>query len=356
MRRALALARRGWGWTAPNPMVGALIVRAGRIVGSGHHARYGEAHAEVAALEEAGARAKGATAYVTLEPCTHQGKTPPCVNALIEAQLRRVVVAVRDPNPVARGGVEKLRRAGIQVDVGVAQSEACELNAAFFHSFATERPWVRLKLATTIDGAIADAKGKSRWITGANARAAAHRLRADSDAIAVGIGTILADDPILTVRHARAPRISPLRVVFDRQSRLPLASTLARTANEFRTVVITQDGESTRSRALRDAGIEIMEADTLDDALLALRARGVRSLLLEGGARLAGSFLSEARVDRLIIFQAPILLGQGALGAFDFARGFELTDASRFPVLLRRRLGEDLMTVYALRELACSPD
>jgi diaminohydroxyphosphoribosylaminopyrimidine deaminase/5-amino-6-(5-phosphoribosylamino)uracil reductase len=356
MRRALALARRGWGWTAPNPMVGAVIVRGERIVGSGHHARYGEAHAEIAALAEAGARARGATAYITLEPCVHQGKTPPCVTALIKAGLRRVVIATRDPNPVARGGVEKLRRAGVTVDVGVAAEDARELNAAFFHSFSAERPWVRLKLALSIDGAIADAGGHSRWITGASARAAAHRLRADSDAIAVGIGTVLSDDPILTVRHARAPRVSPLRVVFDRQSRLPLASALARTAGETRTVVVAEDADSQRSKRLRRAGIEVLEASTLDFALLALRARGVRSLLLEGGARLAGSFLREARVDRLIIFQAPVLLGEGALGAFDFAPRTELSDASRFPVLQRRRLGEDLMTVYAMRDLTCSPD
>jgi diaminohydroxyphosphoribosylaminopyrimidine deaminase/5-amino-6-(5-phosphoribosylamino)uracil reductase len=356
MRRALALARRGWGWTAPNPMVGAVIVRGGRVVGSGHHARYGELHAEVAALAEAGRRARGATAYVTLEPCAHQGKTPPCASALIEAGVRRVVIATRDPNPVARGGVERLRRAGVTVDVGVAAEDARELNAAFFHSFSTDRPWVRLKLALSIDGALADAHGHSRWITSAGARAAAHRLRADSDAIAVGIGTVLADDPILTVRHGRAPRVAPLRVIFDRHSRLPLRSALARTAGEARTLVVSEDAESQRSRRLRRAGIEVLEAATLELALLALKARGVRSLLLEGGARLAGSFLREARVDRLIIFQAPVLLGEGALGAFDFAPGVELADAARFPVLQRRRVGEDLMTVYALRELTCSPD
>jgi diaminohydroxyphosphoribosylaminopyrimidine deaminase/5-amino-6-(5-phosphoribosylamino)uracil reductase len=356
MRRALALARRGWGWTAPNPMVGAVIVRGGRIVGSGHHARYGEAHAEVAALEEAGARAKGATLYASLEPCGHHGKTPPCAPALVRAEVARVVIATRDPNPVARGGVETLRRAGIRVDIGVAQAEARELNAAFFHSFVTERPWVRLKLALTIDGAIADGQGQSRWITGLSARAVAHRLRADSDAIAVGIGTVLADDPVLTVRHGRRPRVAPLRVIFDRQARIPLTSILVRTAPESPTLVVVEDAASARACRLREAGIELLEAPSLEHALLALRARGVRSLLLEGGARLAGSFLGKALVDRLIIFQAPILLGAKAVGAFTHAPATRLPDAARVPVLARRRLGDDLMTVYALRELVCSPD
>ncbi len=356
MKRALVLARRGWGHTAPNPMVGAVVVRRGRVVGAGHHARYGEPHAEVVALRAAGARARDATVYVSLEPCAHRGKTPPCADALIAAGVRRVVIATRDPNPVARGGIERLRRAGIAVDVGIAEAEARELNAAFFHAHGTERPWVRLKLALSLDGAIADAQGHSRWITGERARTAAHRLRADSDAIAVGIGTVIADDPILTVRRGRRPRVPPLRVVFDRQARLPLESALVRTASDVPTLVVTHDAPRARVERLHAARVQTMNAATVDDALLALRARGVRSLLVEGGARLAGTFLSRALVDRLIIFQAPVLLGAGARDAFADAPPVPIAEARRFPVLERRRLGDDLMSVYALRELPCSPD
>lgn len=356
MRRALALARRGWGQTAPNPMVGAVLVRRGRVVGVGHHALYGMAHAEGAALASAGSRARGATAYVTLEPCAHQGKTPPCADALVRAGVARVVIATRDPNPVARGGVERLRSAGIRVDIGVLADEARELNAAFFHAHGAERPWVRLKLALTLDGAIADARGQSRWITGERSRTAAHRLRADSDAVAVGIGTVLADDPILTVRRGRRPRVAPLRVVFDRGARLPLDSALARTAREVPTLVVVHGAARGRLSRLHDVGVESLDVPTLEDALLALRARGVRSLLVEGGATLAGNFLGRALVDRLIIFRAPVLLGAGALNAFAHVPPVALADAGRFPVLERRRLGEDLMSVYALRELPCSPD
>ncbi|MGH7632905.1 MAG: bifunctional diaminohydroxyphosphoribosylaminopyrimidine deaminase/5-amino-6-(5-phosphoribosylamino)uracil reductase RibD, partial [Gemmatimonadaceae bacterium] len=212
MRRALALARRGWGQTAPNPLVGAVIVRDGRTVGEGYHARYGAPHAEIMALRAAGEGARGATMFVTLEPCAHHGHTPPCADALLAAGIVRVVVAARDPNPVAAGGVERLQAAGVTVDVGLEGAVAQEMNAAFLHAFSAIRPWVTLKLAVSLDGAIADAAGRSRWITGERARRVVHRLRAQSDAIAVGIGTVLADDPALTVRDAPAPRVAPLRV------------------------------------------------------------------------------------------------------------------------------------------------
>ena len=347
MNRAIAEARKGWGQTAPNPMVGAVVVQRGEIVGAGHHTRYGAPHAEVEALRAAGARAAGATVYATLEPCAHTGKTPPCVDALIAARVARVVVAARDPNPEAAGGVERLRAAGIAVDVGVVEPEARELNAPFFHSFASSRPWVTLKLALSLDGALADAGGRSRWVTGEESRRMVHEMRAGSDAIAVGIGTVLSDDPSLTVRDVPAPRVPPTRVIFDRQARLPVTSVLARTAREVPTVVVAESPASARAAGLEAMGVRVMQAAPLAAALAALRDSGMRSLLVEGGARLAGALLGTGNVDRLVIFQGSVILGAGALGAFDFVPPTEIERAPRWHVLERREVGADTMTVYA---------
>src|SRR5579862_5155051 len=239
MARALALAELGWGQTAPNPMVGAVLVRDGEIVGEGYHARYGGDHAEIVALRMAGERARGATLYVTLEPCAHHGKTPPCADAIVRAGVARVVAAAQDPNPVAAGGAAKLLAAGVEFELGVDEPAARELNAPFFHAATSTRPWVTLKLGVSLDGAIADRDGHSKWITNTASRRETHRLRAGSDAIAVGIGTVLADDPALTVRDAPAPRVPPTRVVFDRSARLPHDSQLARTAREVPVIVVT---------------------------------------------------------------------------------------------------------------------
>ena len=215
IRRALANAARGWGQTAPNPMVGAVVVSAGAVVAEGWHERFGTPHAEVMALRAAGTRANGSTMYVTLEPCTHHGKTPPCVDALIEAGVKRVVIAARDPNPVAAGGVERLRAAGIEVETGIESAVAVEQNASFFHAFQSDRPWVILKLALSAEGSMVDPTGRRKWITGEGSRRDVHRMRAGVDAVAVGIGTLLADDPQLTVRDAPVPRVQPTRVMFD---------------------------------------------------------------------------------------------------------------------------------------------
>ena len=357
MRRALELARRGSGQTAPNPMVGAVVVHDERVVGEGYHARYGEAHAEVAALAEAGPLARGSTVYVSLEPCAHSGKTPPCTDALIAAGVRRVVVASRDPNPVAAGGLERLRRAGIEVVEGVEEGAARELNAPFFHALESpgehRRPWVTLKLALSLDSALADAQGGSRWITGPAARAAAHELRAGSDAVAVGIGTVLADDPQLTVRDAPAPRVPPLRVIFDRRARTPVSSRLVAGALEIPTILVVESPDPAAARALEAAGVELLHAGSAEAALEELARRGVRSLLVEGGARLAGALLERALVDRLIIFRGTVLLGRGAHGAFAFAPSTSIAGAPRLRVLERRALGDDTMTIYAVRS-ACS--
>ncbi|HWZ57492.1 MAG TPA: bifunctional diaminohydroxyphosphoribosylaminopyrimidine deaminase/5-amino-6-(5-phosphoribosylamino)uracil reductase RibD [Gemmatimonadaceae bacterium] len=349
MRQALALARRGWGRTAPNPLVGAVLVRDGEVVGEGHHAMYGGDHAEVAALRVAGDRARGATAYVTLEPCAHHGKTPPCADALIAAGVRRVVAATADPNPTAAGGLARLRDAGIETVLGVEEAGARELNAAFFHAFRSDRPWVTLKFAVSIDGAIAGRDG-SGWLTGRASQREVHHLRAGNDAVAVGIGTVLADDPLLTIRDGVVPRVPPVRVVFDRSARTPPASRLVQTARETPVVIVAERPDPVRAAALVQAGVEIVTASSIEEALGVLGARGIRSLLVEGGARLGGALLTAALVDRLVIFQAPCVLGAGALGAFACAPARTPGDAPRLPIVERRALDDDLMTVYA-----CSP-
>jgi diaminohydroxyphosphoribosylaminopyrimidine deaminase/5-amino-6-(5-phosphoribosylamino)uracil reductase len=338
-------------------MVGAVVVADGQVVGEGYHAHYGGPHAEVMALERAGVLARGATVYVSLEPCAHHGKTPPCADALIAAQVGRVVVAAPDPSRTARGGAERLRRAGIPVDFGVEEQAALELNAAFFNAVASARPWVTLKLALSADGGIADPTGARRWITGVESRVEVHRMRANSDAIAVGIGTVLADDPALTVRDAPAPRIAPKRVVYDSALRTPLAATVLRTARDVETILVARPGASAdRIAAVEEAGATVLLAPTLEDSLRALRERGVRSLFVEGGARLAGAFLTEGLVGRLVIFRAPVELGSKALKAFASAPdGFEASlGGGRYRVVDQRRFGDDTMTVYALDEVPCS--
>ena len=347
MRRALELAREGWGQTAPNPMVGAVLVRNGEIVGEGFHTRFGAAHAEIEALRDAGERAEGATMYVTLEPCAHVGKTPPCATALVAARVARVVIAASDPNPTAAGGAELLRAAGIEVATGVVESEARELNAPFFHAFIEKRPWITLKLGISLDGALADATGRSRWITGDESRRVVHEMRAGSDAIGVGIGTVLADDPALTVRDAPAPRVAPSRIVFDRAARLPVSSMLARTAREIPTIVVAESPSATRVGALEALGVRVIDAPSLRVALNSLGDAGVRSLLVEGGARLAGALIGTGAVDRLVIFQGSAIFGAGALGAFAFVPPTEIERAPRWRPLERREIGSDTMTVYA---------
>jgi diaminohydroxyphosphoribosylaminopyrimidine deaminase/5-amino-6-(5-phosphoribosylamino)uracil reductase len=347
MRRALALARRGWGQTAPNPLVGAVIVRDGRIVGEGYHARYGGDHAEVVALARAGDDARGATAFVTLEPCAHHGQTPPCTDALIAAGVARVVAAAPDPNPRAGGGASRLRAAGIEVEVGIGRDEARELNAAFFHRFESDRPFVTLKLATSLDGAIADRDRAPGWLTGDTARREVHLLRAGHDAIAVGMGTVRVDDPLLTVRGVRRPRVAPRRVVFSHSGELPPDSRLARGAPEPPVLlsVVSSDARKVRPSELPE--IEIDVSASLTEAMRRLREREIFSVLVEGGAQIAGALLAESLVDRLIIFQAPVILGAGALPAFGTAPGATAASARRLRLVTRRTLDDDLMSVFA---------
>jgi len=347
MARALDLARQGWGQVSPNPLVGAVIVLDGVIVGEGAHRRFGERHAEVEALEAAGVRARGATMYVTLEPCTHHGKTPPCVDAIVRAGLARVVAAVRDPNPKAGGGVEQLRAAGIRVDLGVLVDEATELNAPFLHAFRSDRPWVTLKLAVSLDGSIAHASRTTSWLTGPESRRRVHHLRAGSDAVAVGMGTVLADDPLLTVRDADPPRVAPTRVIFSRTGRLPLTSRLAQRSHEAPVIVFATALDPSYEHSLRGLGVEAIAASSLIEALQMLRARGIQSILAEGGASLTASLLEHDVVDRLVLFQAPIVLGEGSLPAFGRFSSTLGADGLRFRPLESERIGDDHMMVFA---------
>ncbi len=326
-RMGAALERGTRGTPSPNPHVGALVVKNGAVVGAGHHERAGEDHAEIGALREAGARAAGATLYVTLEPCNHVGRTPPCTDAIAAAGIERVVVCCRDPNPhVTGGGVEQLRSAGVQVDVGCREAEGRKLIAPWTKFVTTGMPYVTLKLGLSLDGRIASRTGASKWVTGPEARARVHVLRAQQDAVVVGIGTALADDPRLTVRDA--PGQSPLRVIFDTKLRLPLAGRLVQTAREVPTwVVCTTDAPSSAEEALVERGVEVLRAppsaEGRIDPLAALRllaSRGIVAVLIEGGAELAGSVLAGNAVDELHAFIAPILLGpRGRPGAVDWA-------------------------------------
>jgi len=343
MRRAIELARKGWGQTAPNPMVGAVLVRDGVVVGEGFHERFGEAHAEIRAIEAAGDGARGATLYVTLEPCNHYGKTPPCTRAIVATGITRVVAALRDPNPVAAGGAEFLSAHGVTVDIGVEAEAASDLIAPFLFSARGRRPFITLKLALSSEGAVADAGRSKRWLTGAAAREEVHRLRAGADAIAVGAGTVIADDPELTVRGPVKPRLLPARVVFDRAGRILESSKLVRTARETPTIVITSVG-SPRAARLKSEGVTIIEAADTRDAVQSLHRAGIQHLFVEGGAGLARDLLEAGLVDRLVIFQTQIALGGGGLKPFD---GVEQLNVER--IVESSQVGDDRMTVYALK-------
>lgn len=343
MHRALELAQSGWGRVAPNPLVGAVLVNDDIVVGEGAHREFGGAHAEVEALASAGVKARGGSLYVTLEPCAHHGKTPPCVDAIVAAGVARIAVAIRDPNPEARGGMEKLKAAGVAVDVGLLSSDATELNAPFLHGFRSDKPWVTLKLAVSMDWAIAQASREPGWLTGPEARRRVHHLRAGADAIAVGMGTVMSDDPLLTVRDADPPRIAPLRVVFSRTGRLPLTSRLAQRTDEAPVLVFATQPDPNYEHALHSLGVEVVPAASLAEALRILRSRGVRSLLVEGGASLSSSLLEDDLIDRVVLFQAPVLLGEGALPALGPAQA----NVHRWRPLRSEWIGDDHMVVLA---------
>lgn len=330
MRRALALAKEGWGRVSPNPLVGAVVVRDGEVVGEGYHAEWGGAHAEVAALAAAGERARGATLYVTLEPCHHTGKTGPCTQAIVGAGIARLVYAAADPSPEAGGGAAWLRERGLEVEVGVCEQQASDLNAPHTCAHRHHRTFVALKYAMSLDARLAERAGAPSRVTGAEAMVEAHRLRAGHAAVMVGSGTVLADDPELTVREWREPRVAPLRIVLDGRLRLPSSSRLARTAGEVAVWVFThQDAPLDRASELESQGVRVIRVPPqrsgqgLDlGAVLATLWKGqVVSVLCEGGGRLGSALLAAGLVDRFYAFLAPKLFGDAGVAAFQSLRG-----------------------------------
>ncbi|MGH8619102.1 MAG: bifunctional diaminohydroxyphosphoribosylaminopyrimidine deaminase/5-amino-6-(5-phosphoribosylamino)uracil reductase RibD [Burkholderiales bacterium] len=317
MQQALALAEGGLYTATPNPRVGAVVVRNGLVVGEGFHARAGAPHAEVVALDAAGPRAQGGTLYVTLEPCNHHGRTPPCTARVIAAGVKRVVAAMRDPNPEVDGkGFAALRAAGLQVETGLLELEATELNIGFVSRMTRGRPWVRLKIAASLDGKTALANGKSQWITGAEARRDGHHWRARACAVLTGIGTVLEDDPQLTVRNVETPR-QPLRVVVDSRMETPPAARVLAGGNALIAAAVQNEE---RQRQFAVLGIEtLMLPDArgkveLQQLMAALAQRGVNEVHVEAGWKLNGSLIREGCVDELLVYLAPCLLGDTALG------------------------------------------
>ena len=355
MRAALALARRGLGRVAPNPAVGCVLVKDGRVVGRGWTQPGGRPHAETEALRRAGAAATGACAYITLEPCAHHGKTPPCVEALIAAKIARCVVAVDDPDPRVNGaGLQRLRAAGIEVVVGPEAAAAAELNAGYLMHRQHGRPLITLKLATTLDGRIATKRGASRWITGEAARARAHLLRVQHDAVLVGSGTAILDDPRLDVRLPGLAATSPVRVVLDGRLRLPLTHDLVRRAPEQATWLVTRTGaDRDRLYAYQSAGVAIITVDadaagrlSLTAALRALGQRGLTRVVVEGGGSVAAGLIQRRMVDRLVWFRAPRIMGGDGLPA---VAGFgleELAGAPAFTLTGWSRVGADVLETY----------
>jgi len=342
MRRALTLAAAGWGQVHPNPMVGAVVVRDDRVVGSGAHRRFGEMHAETQALVEAGTEARGATLYVTLEPCCHVGKQPACVPAILDAGIARVVIAHRDPNPVATGGAEALRAAGLDVVVGVAEEAARQLNFRFLRLHAKgHRPFVAVKLAVSLDGFLADHRGASQWLTGDAARHWVHRERAGYAAIAVGGATAVADDVRLTVRGSVTPRVAPIRVIFDRSGRLGTGHGILADGSG---VPVTVVSGIPRPELAALPGVSVLVTGDLEEALELLYRSGVDAMLVEGGGRLAGALLRLGLLDRVYQLQAPTWLGAGQ-PAWAGLPAFDLASAPHWRTIGRTRLGQDTLLV-----------
>ena len=361
LRRALDLARLGRGRVSPNPLVGAVLVRDGRVIGEGHHAEVGDLHAERAALADCSRRnedPRDATMYVTLEPCAHQGRQPPCTDAIVESGVRRVVIASEDPTEKAAGrGPGILRDAG--VEVAWAQGEVAVaarlLNQPFRKHSRTGRPHVVLKMAQSLDGRVATARGDSKWISSEASRELVHEWRGESDVIAAGIGTALADDPLLTARGPNAPG-TPTRVIFDSAARLPLRSRLLQTIAEAPVIVVcSRRAEARRMRELEEAGAEVLLADGVSPeerviaALDALGRRQITSLFLEGGPTLAGAFRAVGEIDEARVFIAPLLIGAGPPAVEGPGVG-AIADADRAVSVSSRQIGNDVLISARLRE------
>jgi len=348
MSRAIALTERGRDTATPNPSVGCVIVKEGRVIGEGWHERAGEPHAEVHALKSCTESPEGSTVYVSLEPCAHQGRTPPCADQLVTAKVARVVAAVEDPNPLVHGyGAARLRDAGIRVDIGLLAAEAEEAHRGFLHRMRVGRPWMRIKSAASLDGRIALANGESKWITGEAARRDVHVLRARSCAMLTGIGTVLADDPELTVRNVPCHR-QPRRVLID--SRLDIPPT-AKLLQGEPPIIFTVSGDAAKRKALDALGAEVVSAPTdpakpgkTDLAAVAreLGARGFNEVTIETGSKLNGSLLSAGVIDEIVLYLAPMLLGDSARGLFSLPEMSTIGQALRPRIVDVRTVGEDL--------------
>ena len=349
MKQALRLAQMGRGRTSPNPMVGAIIVKGGRVVGRGYHTRAGSPHAEILALQQAGDRAKGGVLYVNLEPCTHFGRTPPCAPRVIEAQLKRVVIGMEDPNPQVKGrGIRSLRRAGIEVEVGVLEEECRELNEAFCKYIVDKKPFVVLKVASTLDGKIATRRGDSKWITGEVARRFVHRLRDHADGVLVGIGTVLRDNPRLTAR-IKGGR-DPHRIVLDSRLRIPERASVFKGSPSKVIIATTRKGSKVKRERLKKRGVRVLVLDSregrvdLEACLKRLGAAGIMTLLVEGGSQVNGSFLDEGAVDKFYSFFSPRWMGDPkAPGIFGGKGARDLEVAVRLHRVRWRRMGEDVL-------------
>ena len=360
MKRALRLAALGAGMTSPNPLVGAVVVKEGAIVGLGYHQALGGPHAEVNAIADADAAALGGTLYVTLEPCNHHGLTPACTKAVVDAGIARVVFGMVDPNPdVAGGGAEYLMRAGIEVKGGVCERECRALNQAFIKYVTTGVPYVMLKAAATLDGFIATSAGESRWITGELSRQFAHRLRSHADGILVGIGTVIADDPLLTVRlRGKKNRRQRTRIVLDSELKIPLDSQLVRTASTGPVwVVCGQDALARRERSLGRAGVQVIRVPSgefgvdLECLLKELGRRRISSILVEGGGRVLGSFIQNGFADEFYFFYAPkILADPSGVCMLSGRPRLKIADCVRAYGISTRKLGEDLLVCGRFRE------
>ncbi|MGZ3580577.1 MAG: bifunctional diaminohydroxyphosphoribosylaminopyrimidine deaminase/5-amino-6-(5-phosphoribosylamino)uracil reductase RibD [Syntrophales bacterium] len=349
MKRALSLARRGEAWVTPNPMVGAVIVKKGRIIGEGYHQKFGGNHAEINAINDVGEPIKGATIYINLEPCTHYGKTPPCIERVITAKPARVVIGTPDANPVVAGkGIEALKRHGIKTTVGVLEESCRELNEKFFKFMRTGIPFVTLKFAQSIDGRIATASGHSRWISSEQSLKFAHALRSHHDAVLVGFGTLSKDDPELTVRLVRGR--NPLRIVADSHLRMSLEARILKDQDKAKTMVVTTNNADRKKRVLlTDLGIEVVTVDTdehrrvdLMRLLMELGKRNISSVLVEGGAAIITSILAEQLPDRVVIIIAPKIVGKGLDAIGDL--GIKSISESLILTYRKiRRLGDDLI-------------
>ncbi|MES9993601.1 MAG: bifunctional diaminohydroxyphosphoribosylaminopyrimidine deaminase/5-amino-6-(5-phosphoribosylamino)uracil reductase RibD [Candidatus Thiodiazotropha sp.] len=362
MARAIQLARRGWYTTHPNPRVGCLIVNNGEVIAEGFHRRAGEPHAERNALDLAGAAARGATLYVTLEPCCHHGRTPPCTDALIESGVERVVVAMRDPNPLVAGkGLERLHQAGIAVTEGVMTPQAEALNPGFIKRMTQGLPYIRCKMAMSLDGRTAMADGESQWITSAAARADVHKLRAQSSAILTGVGTLLSDDPSLNVRISAAelgleegiPVPHPLRVVLDPELATPVDAKMLGLPGP--TLIVCSDEQPVHGAALEAAGAQVTllpgdrERLDLQQVLRYLGEQEINEVLLESGATLAGAMMEQGLVDELIVYQAPHLMGSEGRGLFLLPGISQMADRIDLQVTDLRQVGQDIRITAKLR-------